>query len=50
MITKSIQTQIINRKVGYSSVQFTDRIYSNFFDYKFKNVSNVMDDVFARVN
>jgi len=50
MIAKGIQTQIISRKVGHSSVQVTDRIYSHFFDDEFKNVSNVMDDVFARVN
>lgn len=50
MISKGIQTQIISRKVGHSSVQVTDRIYSHFFDDEFKNVSNVMDDVFARVN
>ena len=50
MISKGIQTQIISRKVGHSSVQTTDRIYSHFFDDEFKEVANVMDDIFAKVN
>ena len=50
MISKGIQAQIISRKVGHSSVQITDRIYSHFFEDEFKEVANVMDDVFTRVN
>lgn len=44
MIAKGIQTQIISRKVGHSSVQTTDRIYSHFFEDEFKDVANVMED------
>lgn len=44
MIAKGIQTQIISRKVGHSSVQTTDRVYSHFFEDEFKNVPNVMED------
>ena len=50
MISKGIQTQIISRKVGHSSVQTTDRIYSHFFEDEFKEVANVMDDIFCKVN
>lgn len=42
MISKGIQTQIISRKVGHSSAQTTDRIYSHFFEVEFKDVANVM--------
>lgn len=44
MISKGIQVQIISRKVGHSSVQTTDRIYSHFFEDEFKDVANVMND------
>lgn len=44
MIAKGIQTQIISRKVGHSSVQTTDRVYSHFFEDEFKNVPNVMEE------
>lgn len=44
MIFKGIQTQIISRKVGHSSVQTTDRIYSHFFEDEFKNISNVIEE------
>ena len=46
MIAKGIQTQIISRKVGHSSVQTTDRVYSHFFEDEFKNVPNVMEEFF----
>lgn len=42
MISKGIQTQIISRKVGHSSVH--DRIYSHFFEDEFKDVANVMEE------
>lgn len=45
MIRKGIQPQLISRKVGHSSVQTTDRIYSHFFEDQFKDVPNVMDDL-----
>lgn len=44
MISKGIQTQIISRKVGHSSLQTTDRVYSHFFEDEFKDVSNVMEE------
>ena len=50
MISKGIQVQIISRKVGHSSIQITDKIYSHFFDDEFKDVANIMDDVFSKVN
>ena len=34
----------ISRKVGHSSVQITDRVYSHFFEDEFKNVPNVMEE------
>lgn len=39
--------QLISRKVGHSSVQTTDRIYSHFFEDQFKDVPNVMDDLIS---
>lgn len=50
MISKGVQAQIISRKVGHSSVQTTDRIYSHFFEDEFKEVANVMDGVLSHVN
>lgn len=47
MISKGIQTQIISRKVGHSSVQTTDRIYSHFLEDEFKDVANVMEEFFT---
>lgn len=44
MISKGIQTQIISRKVGHSSVQTTDRIYSHFFEDEVKDVANAMKE------
>ncbi len=49
MIANSIQYQIISRKVGYSSIQVTDKFYSHFFDEDLKNVSNIMNNVFSHV-
>ena len=50
MISKGIQAQIISRKVGHSSVQTTDRIYSHFFEKEFEEVSNVMNDILSQAN
>lgn len=44
MISKCIQPQVISRKVGHSSVQTTDRVYSHFFEDEFKDVANVMEE------
>ena len=35
---------LLCRKVGHSSVQTTDRIYSHFFEDEFKDVANVMEE------
>ena len=50
MISKGVQSQIISRKVGHSSVQITDKIYSHFFEDEFKAVANVMDEVLSGAN
>lgn len=42
--SKVIQTKIISRKIGHSSMQTTDRVYSHFFKNKFKDVANVMEE------
>lgn len=47
IMRKGIQPQLITRKVGHSSVQTTDRIYSHFFEDQFKDVPNVMDDLIS---
>ena len=39
-----LYTQIISRKVGHSSVQTTDRVYSHLFEDEFKNVPNVLEE------
>lgn len=49
MISKGIQTQIITRKVGRSSVQVTDAYYSHFFEDEFKQAANSMSDIFEKV-
>lgn len=48
MISKGVQAQVISRKVGHSSVQVTDKIYSHFFEEEFKDVANVMEDIFSK--
>lgn len=47
MISKGVQAQIISRKVGHSSVQVTDKIYSHFFEDEFIGVANVMEDILS---
>lgn len=44
MINSGIQTQIIARKLGHSSIQTTDRIYSHFYEDEFKKTANIMDE------
>lgn len=45
MISKGIQTQIISKKAGHSSIQVTHDIYSHFFDNEFKEIANTMNDI-----
>lgn len=45
MISKGVQSQIISKKSGHSSVQVTHSIYSHFFDEEFKEAANIMNDI-----
>lgn len=45
MISKGIQPQVISRKVGYSSVQVTDKYYSHFFEDEFRDATNSLSDI-----
>ena len=45
MISKGVQSQIISKKAGHSSVEVTHSIYSHFFDDEFKSVANIMNDI-----
>ena len=49
MISKGIQTQIISKKAGHSSIGITHSIYSHFFDEEFKKAANVMNDVLTNI-
>lgn len=49
MIERGIPIQVISRKVGHSSVQVTDSIYSHFFEDEFIQASTSMDDIFEKV-
>lgn len=50
-IREGIQTQIVSRSLGHSSVQITDKYYSHFFEEEFKEVSNILDkEIFSKVN
>ena len=42
-ITTGIQSQIISKRAGHSSVSVTHNIYSHFFDNGFKEVADKMD-------
>lgn len=42
-ITSGIQSQIISKRAGYSSVSVTHNMYSHFFDNGFKEVADKMD-------
>ena len=48
-ISSGIQSQIISKRAGHSSVAITDKIYSHFFESEFKDVANKMDS-FLQVN
>lgn len=43
-ITSGIQSQIISKRAGHSSVSVTHNIYSHFFDNGFKEVADKMDN------
>ena len=49
MISKGIQTQVISKKAGHSSVQITHSTYSHFFDDEFKKCADEMDSIFQKV-
>lgn len=42
-ISSGIQSQIVSKRAGHSSVAITDKIYSHFFESEFKEVANKMD-------
>ena len=44
-ISSGIQSQIISKRAGHSSVAVTDKIYSHFFESEFKDVANKMDNI-----
>ncbi len=43
-ISSGIQTQIISKRAGHSSIAITHNIYSHFFDSGFKEVADKMDN------
>ena len=45
MIREGVQSQIISRKAGHSSIQVTHSFYSNFFDDEFQKAATVMDHI-----
>ena len=44
-ISSGIQTQIISKRAGHSSISTTHSIYSHFFDNEFKDVANKMNNI-----
>ena len=42
-INEGIQTQVISKRAGHSSISVTHNTYSHFFDNEFKDVANKMD-------
>lgn len=50
-IMEGVQSQIVSRSLGHSSVQITDKYYSHFFEEEFKEVSDILDkEVFSKAN
>lgn len=45
MIREGVQSQIISRKSGHSSIQVTHAFYSDFFDDEFQRAADVMDNI-----
>ena len=43
-ISSGIQSQIISKRAGHSSVSVTHNIYSHFYDNGFKEVADKMDN------
>jgi integrase len=46
-ISSGIQTQIISRRAGHSSISTTHSIYSHFFDNEFKAVADKMNNILS---
>lgn len=44
-ISSGIQTQIISKRAGHSSVSVTHNTYSHFFENEFKEVATAMDNI-----
>lgn len=47
-ITSGIQSQIISKRAGHSSVSITHSTYSHFFDSSFKEVAEKMEDYLSK--
>lgn len=47
-ISKGIQSQIISKRAGHSSIAITHLIYSHFFDNEFKEVANTMNNILSQ--
>ncbi len=43
-ISSGVQSQIVSKRAGHSSVTITDKIYSHFFENEFKDVANRMNE------
>lgn len=49
-IEQGIQSQIISKSLGHSSVQITHKYYSHFYEDEFKEMSNILEDgIFSKV-
>lgn len=50
LISEGVQHQIISRRLGHSSVNTTDSIYSHFFDEEFKKCASDMENILKEAN
>lgn len=49
-IEQGLQSQIISKSLGHSSVQITHKYYSHFYEDEFKEMSNVLEDnIFSKI-
>lgn len=50
-IREGLQTQIISKSLGHSSIDITHKYYSHFFEEEFEEMSNVLEEnIFSKVN
>lgn len=50
MISKGIQTQVISKRAGHSSISVTHNTYSHFFDSEFKKCADEMENFLKQAN